>query len=127
MTNTTAPAPTLDNRTRSVGGTYHHTTECDMFTLGSAVAVLLEGDFPLTIENLHNASIGTRDVFPHRPCYGNCAALRLGAIETSLEHLRRQVRAGQRSGATSSALALANERIAELVAERAAIREEVDA
>lgn len=109
-----------DTRTLSTGGTYHHTYECDVFTLGSAVMVLLEADFDLTLENLHKASFGTRDAYPHRTCYHNCARLRLGQIETELERTRKRARA---AGIDSAAM----EEVRSLVAERTAIRQEVDA
>lgn len=118
-----------DITTPSTGGSYRHTYECDVFTLGSAVMVLLEADMELTLENLHRASFGSRDAFPHRVCYHNCAGLRLGQIETELERARKRERATRPTTAlnTSPERAALVEQVAALVAERAAIRAEIDA
>ncbi len=110
-----APEP----RTPSRGGAYTHTHDCDTHALGVAVRIVLDTDLPFTVENLQGAVFGYRDAFPHRICFGRCAQLRLGAVESELKLLRRQQRHTWNADTEMA--------INTLVMERTAITQEVDA
>lgn len=114
---TLQPSWATDPRTPSRYGSYTHTRDCDMHTLGYAVATLVDNDTDVTIENMHHAVFGFRDAFPHRPCLGGCGELELRRVGAELVLARRALRHAYSQDTQT--------RIYQLQNQRAAIRAEL--